>query len=210
MEYLLPVITMSGLMLLLNLTLSTNASVVQLLPTKCLQDLKNMFSRLKCRFTQYILTQFPTPDLKVSLLLHNAQFFFYHQPLLSIHHYVWQGKSSSDVITSLTHFIAAYNTQLAPNTIQRIHSDAGTEFKSALFKNWAAKQKIRTTYAAPEHQHPETIDLEDESVFIQKSVHFGNNFKHDNAMVWNKLKNVLLDKPRYNHISQFNNSKPWL
>ena len=56
----------------------------------------------------------------------------------------------------------------------------------------------------------ETIDLEDEPVFIQKSVYFGNNFKHDNTMVWNKLKNALLDKPGYNHISQFNNSKPWL
>ena len=53
----------------------------------------------------------------------------------------------------------------------------------------------------------ETIDLEDESVFIQKSVYFGNNFKHDNTMVWSKLKNALLDKPGYNHISQFNNSK---
>ena len=71
--------------------------------------------------------------------------------------YGMQGKSSSDVITSLTHFIADYNTQLAPNTIQRIHSDAGTEFKSSLFKNWTAKQKIRTTYAALEHQHQNSI-----------------------------------------------------
>ena len=64
--------------------------------------------------------------------------------------YGMPSKSSSDVIASLTHFIADCNTQLAPNTIQRIHSDAGTEFKSSLFKTWAAKQKIRTTYAAPE------------------------------------------------------------
>ena len=71
--------------------------------------------------------------------------------------YGMQGKSSSDVITSLTRFIADYSTQLAPNTIQRLHSDAGTEFKSALFKNWVPKQKIRPTYAAPEHQHQNSI-----------------------------------------------------
>ena len=67
--------------------------------------------------------------------------------------YGMPGKSSSDAITSLTHFIADYCTQLTPNTIICMHADAGTEFKSATFKNWAVKQKIRTTYAAPEHQH---------------------------------------------------------
>ena len=71
--------------------------------------------------------------------------------------YGMPGKTSSDVIDSLTLFIADYATQLAPNTIYRIHSDAGTEFKSAIFKNWAAKQSIRTTYAAPEHQHQNGI-----------------------------------------------------
>ena len=71
--------------------------------------------------------------------------------------YGMPGKSSSDVITSLSHVIADYGTQLTPNTITRIHSDASTEFKSTTFKTWAAKQKIRTTYAAPEHQHQNGI-----------------------------------------------------
>ena len=71
--------------------------------------------------------------------------------------YGMPGKTSSDVITSLTHFIADYGTRLTPNVITHIHADAGTEFKSATFKNWAAKQKIRTTYAAPEHQHQNGI-----------------------------------------------------
>ena len=71
--------------------------------------------------------------------------------------YGMPGKTSSDVITSLTHFIADYGAQLKPNTITRLHADAGTEFKSATFKNWAAKQRIRTTYAAPEHQHQNGI-----------------------------------------------------
>ena len=55
--------------------------------------------------------------------------------------YGMPSKFSSDVITSLTHFIADYNTQLAPNTIQRIHSDAGTEFKSSIFKTWQPNKK---------------------------------------------------------------------
>ena len=71
--------------------------------------------------------------------------------------YGMPGKTSSDVITSLTHFIADYGTQLKTNTITRLHVDADTEFKSATFKNWAAKQRICTTYAAPDHQHQNGI-----------------------------------------------------
>ena len=55
--------------------------------------------------------------------------------------YGMPGKTSSDVITSLTHFIADYGTQLSPHTITRIHADAGTEFKSATFKTGRPNKK---------------------------------------------------------------------
>ena len=47
------------------------------------------------------------------------------------------------------------------------------------------------------------VDIDDESMKT-RTVHFGQGFKIDNRTVWNKLKVVLLDKPGYNHISQFN------
>ena len=40
-----------------------------------------------------------------------------------------------------------------------------------------------------------------------RTVHFGDGYKADNKNVWNKLKTALLDKPGYNHISQFNPSR---
>lgn len=51
------------------------------------------------------------------------------------------------------------------------------------------------------------LDLEDETIFTTRTVHFGPPFKNDNHLVWNKLKTALLDKPGYNHISAFNTSK---
>ena len=51
------------------------------------------------------------------------------------------------------------------------------------------------------------IDISDNTIFKTDTVHFGLSFKHDNQIVWNKLKTTLLDKPGYNHISSFNNSK---
>ena len=47
------------------------------------------------------------------------------------------------------------------------------------------------------------VDIDDESMKT-RTVHFGQGFKIDNRTVWNKLKVVLIDKPGYNHISQFN------
>ena len=52
-----------------------------------------------------------------------------------------------------------------------------------------------------------TIDLETEGIFTQNTVHFGAAYKNDNKLVWNLLANTLLNKPGYNHISGFNNSK---
>ena len=53
----------------------------------------------------------------------------------------------------------------------------------------------------------DTIDLDDENTFTTSIVHFGPGYKNDNKLVWNLLANALLDKPGYNHISSFNNSK---
>ena len=53
----------------------------------------------------------------------------------------------------------------------------------------------------------DTIDLEDENTFTTSIVHFGPGYKNDNKLVWNLLVNALLDKPGYNHISSFSNSK---
>ena len=47
------------------------------------------------------------------------------------------------------------------------------------------------------------VDIDDESMKT-RTVHFGEGYKVDNRTVWNKLKVVLIDKPGYNHISQFN------
>ena len=53
----------------------------------------------------------------------------------------------------------------------------------------------------------DALDLEEDHIFERKAVHFGPTYKQDNTLLWNKLKNALLDKPGYNHISQFNSSK---
>ena len=53
----------------------------------------------------------------------------------------------------------------------------------------------------------DTLDLEEDHIFEKKAVHFGPTHKQDNTLLWNKLKKALLDKPGYNHISQFNSSK---
>lgn len=53
----------------------------------------------------------------------------------------------------------------------------------------------------------QSIEFDDENVFKQRTVHFGNSFKQDNKIVWNKLHALLLDKPGYNHINSFANAK---
>ena len=53
----------------------------------------------------------------------------------------------------------------------------------------------------------DTIDMEDEDLFLSNTVHFGAAYKSDNKLVWNLLANALLNKPSYNHISTFNISK---
>ena len=51
------------------------------------------------------------------------------------------------------------------------------------------------------------IDLTEENVFQNRTVHFGDAYKQDNKAVWNKLHTLLVDKPGYNHISSFSTSK---
>jgi hypothetical protein len=51
------------------------------------------------------------------------------------------------------------------------------------------------------------VELDDDAVFKQRTVHFGNSFKQDNKVVWNKLHALLLDKPGYNHINSYANAK---
>ena len=71
--------------------------------------------------------------------------------------YGMHNKSSQDIITALTKFIAQYGSQVSTGSINTIHADAGTEFKSQAFRTWSSKQKIWTTYAAPKHQHQNGI-----------------------------------------------------
>jgi hypothetical protein len=52
----------------------------------------------------------------------------------------------------------------------------------------------------------DTVDI-DEQTLKTRTVHFGDGYKADNKNVWNKLKAALLDKPGYNHISQFNTAR---
>ena len=49
----------------------------------------------------------------------------------------------------------------------------------------------------------DALDLAEEHIFEKKTAHFGTTFKQDNTLLWNKLKNELLDKLGCNHISQF-------
>ena len=51
------------------------------------------------------------------------------------------------------------------------------------------------------------IDLTEENVFKNRTVHFSDAYKQDNKVVWNKLHTLLVDKPGYNHISTFSTSK---
>ena len=51
------------------------------------------------------------------------------------------------------------------------------------------------------------IDINEESVFKHRTIHFSDSFKQDNKTVWNKLHKLLVDKPGYNYISSFVTSK---
>jgi hypothetical protein len=51
------------------------------------------------------------------------------------------------------------------------------------------------------------LDIDNDNILKTSTVHFGPAFKNDNTLVWNKLKAALIDKPGYNHISSYNNSK---
>jgi hypothetical protein len=51
------------------------------------------------------------------------------------------------------------------------------------------------------------IDLDDSDEYIRLVTHFGQPFKADNAQVWNKLRNCLINTPPYNHIASFHTTK---
>lgn len=52
-----------------------------------------------------------------------------------------------------------------------------------------------------------TLDFNDETIFDQRTVHFGPEYKQDNHAVYMKLKEALLNKPGYNHISSSDRTK---
>ena len=51
------------------------------------------------------------------------------------------------------------------------------------------------------------IDISSGEALRTTTVHFGPSYKHDNTLVWNKLQVQLIDKPGYNHISSYANTK---
>ena len=51
------------------------------------------------------------------------------------------------------------------------------------------------------------LNLEDDEIFKTQSTHFGPAFKADNAIVWNRLKALLINTPHFNHISQCEKSR---
>jgi hypothetical protein len=51
------------------------------------------------------------------------------------------------------------------------------------------------------------IDLDNNEEYMYLTVHFGQPFKADNAQVWNKLRNCMINTPPYNHIASFHTRK---
>ena len=51
------------------------------------------------------------------------------------------------------------------------------------------------------------LDITDDVKYMEKAVHFGKAFKEDNVSVWTYLKDLLLGKPGYNHISRFDRTR---
>ena len=50
------------------------------------------------------------------------------------------------------------------------------------------------------------IDISDEGVYRQRTVHFGDRFKADNKRVWKILKTILLNNSAYNHILKYDST----
>jgi hypothetical protein len=51
------------------------------------------------------------------------------------------------------------------------------------------------------------VDLDDNEEYIHLTVHFGQPYKADNAQVWNKLRNCMINTPPYNHIASYHARK---
>jgi hypothetical protein len=45
------------------------------------------------------------------------------------------------------------------------------------------------------------VDLNESDEYVRLVTHFGQPFKADNAQVWNKLRNCMINTPPYNHIA---------
>jgi hypothetical protein len=57
------------------------------------------------------------------------------------------------------------------------------------------------------HTEVDYIDFNNDNVFKEQTIQFGESFKQDNKIIWNKLHTLLVDKPRYSHINSFATSK---
>jgi hypothetical protein len=65
----------------------------------------------------------------------------------------------------------------------------------------------QATHGNALHTEIESIDLDDSDEYLQLVTHFGQPFKADNAQVWNKLRNCMINTPPYNHIASFHTRK---
>ena len=64
-------------------------------------------------------------------------------------------------------------------------------------ERWATRSNVNK-------REVESISLDDYQTFHNEVTHFELGFKQDNITVWNKLKDLLLNSPPYNHITEFN------
>ena len=64
------------------------------------------------------------------------------------------GHSADDTINGINFFVTNHKpfANYAPEDISEIHADAGTNFDSSDFKDWASEHNIKIILAAPQHQ----------------------------------------------------------
>jgi hypothetical protein len=63
------------------------------------------------------------------------------------------------------------------------------------------------THGNARQEEVEYIDLDDNDEYLHLVTHFGQPYKADNAQVWNKLRNCMINTPPYNHIASFHQRK---
>lgn len=152
---------------------------------------------------------------------------YYFKTAVTLFHTIPDSKKITDALT------ISYGRSYAQSLRKKPTTDDDTTLPELTdSKNWtkykdAFKMYLSTTYGARDipisyvindtqrvytrsnavKGEIENIDLDNDTIYDIYTTHFSPHFKQDNATVYNKLKESLLNKSSYNHISSFDKSK---